>query len=215
MKKILISFIMMFLIYPVFAQDADKTQGVISKMQENDAQVNTLEADFIQELLFTSTNEKQKISGNVKYLKPDNAVIVQKTPQEQRIYINGRKIIIYTPENFQALEDNYENVINANFSPAAIVNFGANYKNISKNNIVKYLSEDESSYVLEVYPKTNKDWSMKLFVSKENLRPSKAVVLSEGAQVTVEIKNYKINPELNKNLFKFKAPASVEVIKLN
>jgi len=216
MKKILLIFIAMFLTFPAFAQNADKLNEVIAKMQAADENVTTLEADFTQLIVFTVTNEKQKITGNVKYLKPDSAFIVQKTPQEQRIYISGKKIIIYTPENAQAIEDKYDNVINASFSPAAVVNFGANFKEISKNNVVRFVSEDDNNYILEVYPKKNKDWTMKLFISKDNMRPSKAVITSDGTEITADISNYRINnSELNKNLFKFKAPSGVEVIKLN
>jgi len=220
MKKTIIFFAVFFMSLfcaNVFAQESgeSKLNEILSKMEEVDKKVNTLEVNYTQEIVYSATNEKQHISGNLKHKKPNSIYIVQKTPQEQRIYIDGKKITIYTPENSQAVIDNWKNVINGDMAPASLVSFGSNWKTIKKDNIIKYAGEDEKNYILELSPAAKKDWTMQMYVSKDTYYPQKAVVTAAGVTVNVDLINYKINQEFKKDIFKFEAPSGVEVIKLN
>lgn len=220
MKKAIVFFAVFFMplfCVNVFAQESDesKLNSILSKMEEADKKINTVEVNYTQEIFYSATNEKQNISGNLKHKKPNLIFIVQKTPQEQRIYIDGKKITIYTPENSQAVIDNWKNVINGDIAPASLVGFGSNWKTIKKDNAIKYAGEDEKHYIIELSPTAKKDWTMRMFVSKDTFYPQKAVVTAAGVTVNVELTNYKINQEFKKDIFKFEAPSGVEVIKLN
>lgn len=217
MKKIkyLLFFIaIIFFAKVLFAQDS-KTIEILNEMEKADKEVNSLEVSYSQEILFLTTNEKQQITGNLKYKKPNLVYIVQKTPQEQKIYIDGKTITIYTPENMQAVVDNWKNVISGDFSPASIVSFGSNWKILGKENEIKYVYENLESFILDVSPKVKPQWDMKLTVSKETYRPQKAVFSTAGIKITIIMKDYKTNPDLSKIVFKFKAPENVDVINLN
>ncbi|MCL2335122.1 MAG: outer membrane lipoprotein carrier protein LolA [Endomicrobia bacterium] len=220
MKKLSVIFAFLFMAglgINVSAQKSGEARlnDILSKMEAADKKIKTLEVGYTQEIFYSATNEKQNISGNLKYKKPSSVFIVQKTPQEQRIYIDGKKITIYTPENSQAVMDNWKNVINGDMAPASLVSFGSNWKTLKKDNVINYAGEDEKNYILELYPAAKKEWSMKMYVSKESLYPQKAVVTASGLTVNVTLSNYKINQEFKKDIFKFEAPAGVEVIKLN
>ncbi|MDR1195542.1 MAG: outer membrane lipoprotein carrier protein LolA [Endomicrobium sp.] len=192
-----------------------KLNEIISKMEAVDKKVNTAEISYSQGIFYSSTKEKQNITGNLKYKKPDNIFIVQKTPQEQRVYINGRKITIYTPENSQAVTDNWKDAVNGDFTSASMVNFSGNWKAVKKENNVKYVGEDDKNYILEITPIKKNEWNMQLHVDKTSMLASKAIVTAAGLVVRVDISDYKVNPNFKKEIFKFTAPEGVEVIEFN
>lgn len=219
MKKLVLFLVAVLLSFgsvSIFAQtNEEKLNDVLSKMEAADKKINTLEVDYSQEVFYSATNEMQKVEGNLKYKKPNDIFIVQKTPQEQRIYIDGKKITIYTPENAQAVTDNWKNIVNGDFAPASMVSFGSNWKNIKKDNVINYIGEDTENYILQIYPSQKKEWTMEMYVSKTTFYPRKAVVNAAGLSVNVDMSNYKINQSFKKDIFKFSAPEGVEVIKLN
>ncbi|MCL2390543.1 MAG: outer membrane lipoprotein carrier protein LolA [Endomicrobia bacterium] len=219
MKKIIFAALFVScLCVPVFAQtngDGKTIDYVLKNMEEADKKINTLEVDYVQEIFYNTTNEKQKITGNLKYKKPSNIFIAQRTPQEQKIYIDGKKITIYTPENSQAVVDTWKNVVSGDFAPASIISFGSNRANISKDHDIILIGEDDDHYIVGISPKSKKDWDMKLFVSKKTFYPQKASVSTDGLLINVDLTQYKTNVDLKKDLFKFNAPEGVEIIKLN
>jgi outer membrane lipoprotein carrier protein len=194
---------------------ADNLETVLSRMSAVDKQTKTLEVKFTQETLYTETNETQTTSGVLRYKKPDKIFITQTTPQEQKIYIFGKKITIYTPENAQAITDNWKNVIDEDFTPAALVNFSGSLENIKKDKELKYVNADNDNFFIELSPKDRKTWTMLLSVSKETSRVVKAVVDSGSVLISVTMSAYKIDLDLKNEVFEFKAPSGVEVIKLN
>lgn len=200
----------------VFAQaDGKKLDDVLAKMEAVDKKINTAEITYTQEIFYSATKEKQVITGNLKYKKPDNIFIVQKTPQEQMVYIDGKKITIYTPENSQAVVDSWKDVVNGDFTPTSMVNFSSNWKSIQKDNTITYVGEDDQNYIISVAPAKKNEWNMQLHVDKTTMLPKKAIVTAAGLIVNVDISDYKVNQSFKKDIFKFTAPAGVEVIELN
>ena len=125
----------------------DKINDILMKMEAADKKINSLEADYTQEVFYSATDETQNVIGNIKYRKPENIFIIQKTPQEQHIYIDGKKITVYTPENEQAVIDNWKNVINGDFAPASLINFGSSWRELKKENTINYIGEDTENYI--------------------------------------------------------------------
>lgn len=200
-----------------FAQSGsgdEKINDILSKMEIADKKINNLEVNYTNEIFYLATNETQKIEGNLKYKKPDDIFIVQRSPQEQNIYINGNKITTYIPENSQAIIDNWKNVLNADLPIASIVNFSSQWKDIKKENIINFISEDADIYIIEISPLNSKDWTMQMHISKSNMYPKKAIVNGEGFTININLTNYKINQKFQKDLFKFTAPEGTEIIKI-
>lgn len=199
-----------------FAQTNEiKLDEVLAKMEAVDKKVDTAEISYTQEIFYSATKEVQKITGNLKYKKPNSIVITQKTPQDQIVYIDGKKITVYTPENSQAVIDNWKDVINGDFTPTSMVNFGSNWKALKKDNSMNYVGEDDNNYILEIAPEKKNEWNMQLHVDKTTMLPKKAIVTAAGLVATVEISEYKVNQNFKKDIFKFTAPSGVEVIELN
>ena len=200
----------------VFAQSNEaKLNEILAKMEAVDKKIDTAEITYTQEILYSTTKETQQITGVLKFKRPNNIFIVQRTPQEQRIFIDGKRVTIYTPENAQAVVDNWKDVISGDFTPVSMVNFGSNWKTIKKDHIISYIGEDENNYILEISPAKKKDWNMQLHADKSTMRPVKAIVTAAGLVASVTITDYKINQDIKKDIFKFKAPEGVEVIELS
>ena len=218
MKKIAFFAVFAFFVCgaDVFAQGADdKINEILLKMEAADKTINSLEVDYTQDIFYSATGETQNIKGNLKYKRPSSIFILQKTPQEQKIYIDGKKITIYTPDNAQAITDKWNNLVNGDFAPASMINFGSNWQSIKKDNVIRYVGEDDDNYAIEIYPAKKKDWTMRMDVSKKTMRPQRAVVTAPGLSIKVQLTNYKVNPEFKKDIFKFVPPEGTEVIKLN
>ncbi|MCA6070107.1 MAG: outer membrane lipoprotein carrier protein LolA [Endomicrobium sp.] len=199
-----------------FAQTLnDKLNVLLLDMESADKKIHTLKAEYTQTILFESTKEKQEIVGTLFLKKPDSIYISQKTPQEQRIYIDGRNIIIYTPDNGQALIDNWKNVIDGDFAPAAIASFGSSWREMKKTNTISFDGENEKYIVVKIVPVRDKDWTLEIYVSRTTMYPCKAVLKSDDVKVEIIFKSYTVNPMLDKTIFKFSATNDVEIIKLN
>ncbi|MDR3256735.1 MAG: outer-membrane lipoprotein carrier protein LolA [Endomicrobium sp.] len=210
------AFLFFVLCANVFAHTKnDKLNYILVKMEEADKKINTLKADYTQIIFYESTKEKQEVSGTLFLKKPSSIYINQRVPQEQQIYIDGKNIVIYTPENGQAVIDNWKNVIDGDFSPATIISFGSSWREIKKTNIINLGDENEKYIIIKINPVKNKRLNLKIYISKTSMYPEKAVVESEGVVVEIIFTSYTFNPVLYKNMFKFNAPDSVEIIKLN
>lgn len=201
----------------VFAQDGGETKldDILLKMEAADKKVDTAEITYVQEIFYSATKEKQTITGNLKYKKPGSIVIEQKTPQKQMIYIDGKKVTVYTPENSQAVVDNWKDMVNGDFTASSMVNFAGNWKTIRKDNEINYAGEDDNNYIINISPLCKNEWNMQLHVDKNTFLAKKAVVTAAGLMANVDISQYKVNPGFKKDVFKFTPPAGVEIIELN
>jgi chaperone LolA len=192
----------------------DNFNDILKKMEEAEKKIGTFKADYTRSIFFESTKEKQEVSGILFFKKPDRIYINQRVPQEQRIYIDSKNITIYVPENRQAVIGSWKNFIDRDFALAVVINFLSCWREIKRTNIVSFGGENEKYLVIKVNPMGNKDWSIKIYVSKATICPEKAVIESDGVRVEIIFKSCTLNPVLDKNMFKFNA-SGIEVIKLN
>jgi chaperone LolA len=212
--RILILF-SMFFSYNVHAQEINgELLKFLLQLEQNEEKVNTVKAEFVQTVFFESTGEKQKIVGTVFLKKPGRIYINQKTPQEQRIYIYGKTITVYTPSESQAVIDSWKNSVNDDFSPASIVSFGSSWREIKKTNNIILDGYNDNRAIIKIQSLKNKNFNVKIYIAKTSMFPENAVVNSEGVEIELVFKSYIINPELAGSIFKFKAPNNVEIIKL-
>jgi outer membrane lipoprotein-sorting protein len=211
----IVIFIGTFVFSLSFAQtSADKLSSLLIKMEEADKKISTLKADFTQTIFFESTKEKQEISGVIYLKKPESIYIDKRTPQKQHIYIDGKNITTYIPDNAQAIIDKWNNVIDGDFAPVTIVSFGSSWREIKKTNKISFDSEDEKYIVITVKPFKDKGWDIKMYISKTTMCPCKAILKSGVIRTEIVFKSYVANPILDKNMFKLNVSSQVEVINL-
>ncbi len=95
MKKILLSFLFSFSfslageIFDAFYKKLSTTEGI--------------KGDFTQETYINGTSEKQTFKGILYAEKPDKIKIEYLTPIKQIVYVEKDKVIVYTPEENQAV----------------------------------------------------------------------------------------------------------------
>jgi outer membrane lipoprotein-sorting protein len=194
----------------------DKLNTLLLKIEKIDKKIKTLKVDYMQTVVFEATKEEQITFGTLFFKKPDSIYINQKTPQIQKIYINDKNITVYTPDNKQVVIDKCENMIDWDFATANIINFGSSWRKIKKTNTISFDGEDKKYIVFKINPlEKNKEWYMKIYVSKANMCPEEAVVESSGVAVKIVFKNYAVDTVLDKNIFRLNIPNDVEVIKFN
>ncbi|MDR2437413.1 MAG: outer membrane lipoprotein carrier protein LolA [Endomicrobium sp.] len=199
----------------VLAKDSnDGLFDFLIKLEQSEKMTNIVKTEFVQTIFFEDTGEKQKINGTVFLKKPDSIYITQRTPQEQRIYINAKTIIIYTPDEKQAIVDSWKNSFDKDFSPADIINFGRSWRGLKKDYEIFLDGYDNNHVIIKIQGLKNKDFYVKMYFSKLNMHPEKAIVNSPGLNMEIVLKNYIINPTVSLDTFKFKSPNDVEVIKL-
>jgi chaperone LolA len=192
----------------------DNLNNVLKKMEEAGKKIYTLKVDYTRSMFFESTKEKQEVSGTLFLRKPNSIHINQRTPQEQHIYIDGKKIMTYVPESKQVVIDNWKNFIDGDFAPIVVINFGSIWREIRRTNIISFGGENEKYIIIKVNPMENKGWNIKIYVSKATMYPWKAVIESDGVRGEIIFKSCTFNPALDKNIFKFNA-SGIEAIKLN
>ncbi|MDR1104147.1 MAG: outer membrane lipoprotein carrier protein LolA [Endomicrobium sp.] len=197
---------------------AQEPNGVLfdffTRLEQSGKKISTIKVEFVQTISFESTGEKQKIVGTVFWKKPGSIYITQQAPQEQRIYVDGKNITIYTPNERQVIIDTWKNSVDRDFSPASIVNFGSSWREIKKTNDITLDGYEDNCVVIKIQSLKNKSFSAKIYIAKTSMLPEKAVITSEGTKIELVFKNYIVNPELAVATFNFKAPNNVEIIKL-
>jgi chaperone LolA len=192
----------------------DNLNDILKRMEEAEKRIYTLKVDYSRSVFFESTKEKQEVSGTLFFKKPASIYMNQRLPQEQHIYIDGKNVTTYVPENKQAVIDSWRNFIDGDFALAVVINFGSSWREIKRTNVISFDGENEKYVVIKVSPMENKGWSVKIYVSKATMYPGKAVIESDGVRGEIIFKSYALNPALDKDIFKFNAPG-IEVIKLN
>ncbi|MDR3071130.1 MAG: outer membrane lipoprotein carrier protein LolA [Endomicrobium sp.] len=176
--------------------------------------IDTFKVDYTQFVFFEHTKEKQEMCGTI-FFKNGSICMIQRMPQEQQIYVDGKNITIYTPANKQAVVDDWKNVIDVGFNPATIVDFRNSWKKIKKTNVINFEFETKNHVIIRITPIKNKKWDMKVYISKTTMNVDRAVMCSEDVTIEIIFKNYIANPLLNKNMFELKVSDDVEIIKLN
>jgi outer membrane lipoprotein carrier protein len=194
---------------------ADNLKAFFKLLENSDKKIKILKADFTQELSFDGQKEKQTTKGKVIVKKPNFTLIDQKTPQEQKIFIENQKITIYTPENKQAIVNSWNNAVDGKFNFTFILNFADEKENIQKTNDISLISETERYYEICLEPKDKNGWVANVFISKETMLVEKAVLKSAGSITEVRFSDYEINPDISKSIFRTKFPKDTEIISLN
>jgi outer membrane lipoprotein carrier protein len=189
-------------------------EDLLQRMEEADRTVTAATFDFRQDIIYNLTKERQKNNGSVAFKKPNSLSVNQKTPLEQTIVTNGKKVWIYTPGYKQVLIDSWKKWTSSSMVPASLLNFGQNWGELRENYTFTYLGDENGEYLLLLAPKKKDRWQMKLWIEQKRFIPVRASL--EGENITIEtvIENYRINPPLDDALFNFQPPKDVEVLKM-
>jgi len=188
---------------------------ILSRMRAADENAKVLEFNFTQQIKFSLTGETQTKSGEMTFRKPDNIRIVQKKPAEQLMVGDGRKIWVYTPSYGQAVVDDWKKWLKNNELVYVFFGLARSFKEFESNYRFRYVSKNEKGFLLSLEPRKKDFPRMTLVVDDVSFIPVQTNVILGNTEITSDIDGLKVNPQINKDTFKFRAPDKTEVIRLN
>jgi len=190
---------------------ADDLDAIISKVQKTYEGIQNIQADFVQLTTSSATKETQKADGLVYFKKPGMMKWEYKSPTNDIIVSDGRTIWSYQQDIGQVM------VGNASDSSASISNnFLAGMGNLKKDFDIELEKPDNNSYVLKLNPKVPQPNIQRLYIAvdkKTSLVKQTIVFDLLGNETKVIFENLRINQSVPANIFKFKIPEGVRVVK--
>ncbi len=198
--------------------DKEKISFVLNKLKENQKGRVAMFANVVLKTYYAQQTP-QVVKGSIIIKKNDRFKIHYTEPTEQFLISNGKVIWIYTPELKQVIKQNVtESQMGVNFY-IELESSIEYYVNQSKT----YISEDEKSYMLIMYPKDKKSVNfdkMVVKINKEKIIPEYMGLLYQGVVTRVffyNVRNYTSKQvvnikELDDSSFEFIVPAGVEEI---
>lgn len=198
--------------------DKEKINYVLNKLKVNKNDRVAMYANVVLKTYYAK-QEPQVVKGTIIIKKNNKFKIHYIEPTEQYLISNGKTIWIYTPDLKQVIRQNATDTqMGTNFY-VELESSIEYYVNQSKT----YISEDEKSYTLIMYPVNKKDINfdkMVVKINKEKIVPEYMGMLYQGVVTRVffyNVRNYtpaqvvKIK-ELNDSSFEFIVPEGVEEI---
>ncbi|OGR78025.1 MAG: hypothetical protein A2X32_07815 [Elusimicrobia bacterium GWC2_64_44] len=191
----------------------DPAASVIEKLKAWDAKLESLKADFTQEVNFKEAGLKQTIEGNLRYVKPNLLRIEHLKPSRQLVVTDKTDIWIYKPDDNQVVRTGWEawrRTQDQNFS--GILDFG-NYAALTARNETRVAGgKDGAPLTITFIPRSGKDYSLTLTLSTEDFFPVEAELTVETTVIKTRLTSVEKNAAVDKGLFKFTKPKGVETL---
>ncbi|MBN1622583.1 MAG: outer membrane lipoprotein carrier protein LolA [Endomicrobiales bacterium] len=221
-RKQIIFFVLLFISPLNYSYTKEiSIDDILSRLENEDKKIESVRFSFHQEIQYTLTKEKQVTTGEVAFKKPDNLYLKQDKPVEQIFISDGKKIWIYTPQYGQLVVDSWKKWLKSGFVPSSIISFSSDWSELQKNYDFSYIGSEGNFYIILLKPNIKskemfnpEKWQLKLWIDSKDLVPYKVSLEGENVSIITKTRDYKINPELNKNMFEFKKPKGVETIEM-
>lgn len=184
----------------------------IEEIKRIDNSIKTLAADFEQEILFKTAELKQKVEGNLLFLKPGNLKITHTKPQNQIIIIRNKKeLTIVKHKDKQIINTNWDKW-KTNLEPRfkGLLELG-DYTSLAEKEDVKLIKEEDKNIII-ITSKKNL-YSLKITLTKENI-PLKAELDMGDTIITTLFKNVELNKEIKESEFKYRNKDNYETLSL-
>ena len=186
---------------------------VLAKLEAWDSNLNSLDAQFTQEVWFKEADLKQIVEGNMQYLKPNFLRIEHIAPNKQIITTDKKAITIYKPDDKQAINATWDGWVKTqNQSFYGVLDFG-NYSSLAKNNKYEVSGgENGIPYVISFTPKEGTQYELKITLSPKDYFPSEAALTVGSAVTTTVLKKTEKNIKIDKAIFTQELPAKTDII---
>jgi chaperone LolA len=198
---------------PAAKPAADPAADIIEKLKAWDARLETLKADFTQEVDFKDAGLKQSIDGNLSYVKPNLLRIEHVKPARQVVVTDKTEIWIYKPEDKQVVHTAWETwrrTQDQNFS--GILDFG-NYAALTeKNNAAVTGGKDGAPFKIKFTPRSGAAYALTLTLSATDYFPAEAELSVDSTVIRTRLTSVQRNGEVDRQVFKFSPPKGAEVL---
>ena len=201
---------------PAAKDDSERIKKTLASLEAWDARLETLKADFTQEINFREAGLKQSVEGTLQYVKPNFLRMEHFKPASQLIVTDKNDIWIYKPADKQAVRttwDAWRRTQDQNFS--GILDFG-NYSSLASRNNASVSPEGKDGLIAVVLtPRTGTGYALTLKLSATDYFPVEAELAVDSTLITTHLKNVEKNGAVAKELFNFSPPKGTEVLELN
>jgi len=198
---------------PAESKEPDRTAKIIEGLKAWDASLETLKADFTQEVNFKEAGLKQSIEGTLRYVKPNLLRIEHTKPARQVVVTDKTAIWIYKPEDKQAVRTGWEawrRAQDQNFS--GILDFG-NYSALAARNITTASGGGNGEpFKVTFTPRTGGSYTLTLTLSATDYFPLEAELLVDSTVIKTRLTAVEKNGQVDREIFKFSPPKGVEVL---
>ena len=201
-------FFMSVLIHPVhvFAGAAEQRLNQFFK------QVHSMRADFTQSVISDARSSVDKSQGVLQMQRPGKFHWDYKSPYEQQIVADGKKLWIYDVEMEQVIVKSLDLALGD--TPAVLLSGDAT---ITDKFIVTQITEnvggDLSLFWLQLVPKQEEASFEKLLLAFSGSNLQIMELKDAFGQITrLTFANLEQNPDINPSVFNFVAPPGVDVI---
>ncbi|MBI5047686.1 MAG: outer membrane lipoprotein chaperone LolA [Deltaproteobacteria bacterium] len=190
---------------------ADELDTIVSKLQKTYEGIQDIQANFVQLTTSASIKQTQKAEGVVYFKKPGMMKWEYKSPNTDIIVSDGKTLWAYQQDIGQVMTGN------ASSNETSISNnFLSGMGNLKKDFDIELSEQDSISYLLKLKSKTPQPNVQKLYIAvdKKTFFVVKTIVYDLiGNETKVIFENIQINQSISANIFKFKIPKGVKVVK--
>jgi len=217
----------LYVIFLCSIANAIEIDEVLENIQKKENEISDLKVKIIQKIEFKEINEKHTIRSEVTFKRPDKILLIQQDPENKTIVSDGKKLFIYSPLTKQVFVETWKNWKGISYIIPGIFNPNGRIQDLKKNYVFELLEQEEKAYVISLKPKKKvktkkhlpEEFEFQMWVSKEDFLPVKSKFISRvGLDETVvcitELKDWQVNLEPSDELFRFKIPADVEVLRI-
>jgi len=199
---------------PAFAASNASLEAVIKKVQEQQKNTNTLQADFKQEKELALMSKPEVSTGQFVYSKPNNVLWTYDAPKRVQMVIAGGVLTTYYQDLGKAERidvKRFEDRIFKYMGASGAIDELARYFDFTFTD-----SKSKPTYLLDLTPKnravSKRVRRIKLWIDKTTYLTSKIEYVEGDGDITrYEFTNVKINEPVPQSRFALHLPANVKV----
>lgn len=181
------------------------TETAAQKLQQLLTPINSLSADFTQQISDQDNNEYQRLSGNLILMKPSYLRWNVVAPMAQLVVSDGKLIWLYDPDLEQVVIQSFSDDFMGN--PISIL-----LGNLDQlNNDFSVTRNDENSFSLKPKQLNSLFVAIQLTFA-DNILSRIDYQDSFGHRTRLSLTEVKLNPSFSKTAFVFDIPQDVDII---
>jgi outer membrane lipoprotein carrier protein len=202
---------------PVFAArkaDPNSLDEVIKRVQEQQNQTNTIEADFRQEKILSLLARPEVSTGRFVFSKPDKVLWIYDAPRRVEMLISNGMLTTYYPDLNKAEQlevKRFQDRIFKYMGASGAIDDLAIYFDFTFTD-----RADDPSYVLDLKPKTKgiakRVQHIRIWIDKKSYLTTKFEYTEGDGDITrYEFTNVKVNQPIAQSRFVLNLPANVRI----
>ena len=187
---------------------APAVRDVLKKVEEAQTSVKDVQMDLKMTVQDLVSGQKQTFKGKVTIKQPDRVITHYTSPTEQFLYINGRSLMMYQPEQNMVYKKDAEK------GRPPYLGVGQELKKYAKTSRVSIAKETSDRVVLLFVPNEGESQfnRMKVTVRKSDWWPETVEIQTSAMANKAQFLNPVFNQGLPDSQFKFTPPPGASVV---